>query len=531
MELRRFWGLGLSATLAVIATSPHVLAQPAEPAEPVEGAGGAPAPAEVELDEAPAPPPEPEVTAAPEAPPTTAPQPRGNGGPPSPPNEGARKQPLRLEYPRGSFSFGSYGRVIAAGDLRGGRGRDADIVAHGARIDEGSYGELELTRDDEWEDGIHSRVVSTLAIGEPIFHDSGSFDATIALRNFYVEERGVLDPGLSAWVGSRMYRGDDIYLLDFWPLDNLNTVGGGLKFSFNEDRSFVAWHVGMNLVDDPFQQQSVLRPAAQNQPGTDRIPLLDRPRTISSLKLSHIFPMAGKAGLKAVLYGEVHNLPSGERELDDGRREDLPGDSGAVVGGQVGGFSGEDGTFANLFVRYATGLAAYGEFSTPEGTSESSDVSGAHELLIGLSGNWDSRWASVLVGGYFRSFRDASPEKFRFDNVDEGIFVVRPQVYFTDHLGLALEGSYQAQQRGVLSTVDNQPLMASLWRFGVMPFISPAGRGSFKRPRLRLIYVLTGRDAGARSLYPNTDPFARRQTEQFFGVGAEWWFNSSSYGQ
>ena len=28
---------------------------------------------------------------------------------------------------------------------------------------------------------------------------------------------------MGIWAGSRMYRGDDIYLLDFWPLDNLNT--------------------------------------------------------------------------------------------------------------------------------------------------------------------------------------------------------------------------------------------------------------------------------------------------------------------
>ncbi|MGE0326784.1 MAG: carbohydrate porin [Polyangiaceae bacterium] len=530
MELRRFCGMGLGAALGVVAFSPRLLAQPADPPEEPPAAAE-PEPADVQLDDPPDPAPEVQTKAEAEPRAQAEAEPRGNAerAPVAP--TAKEPAPLKLSYPRGRFSFGSYGRVIAAGDLRGGRGRDADIVAHGARIDEGSYGELELVREDEWEDGVRSRIVSTLAIGEPIFHDSGKFDATIALRNFYVEERGVLDAGLSAWVGSRMYRGDDIYLLDFWPLDNLNTVGGGLKFSFNEDHTFVAWHVGMNLVNDPFQQQSVLRPAAQNQPGTDEVPLLDRPRTISSLKLSHIIPMGEKAGLKAVLYGEVHNLPAGERELDDGRREDLPGDSGAVVGGQVGGFTGEDDTFANLFVRYATGLAAYGEFSTPQGISDSNDSSGAHELLIGLSGNWDSRWVSVLLGGYFRSFRDASPEKFRFDNVDEGIFVVRPQVYFTDHLGLGLEGSYQAQQHGVLSTVDNEPLMGSLWRFGVIPFISPAGRGSFKRPQLRLIYVLTARDAGARSLYPNTDPFARRQTEQFFGVGAEWWFNSSSYGQ
>jgi maltoporin len=60
-----------------------------------------------------------------------------------------------------------------------------------------------------------------------------------------------------------------------------------------------------------------------------------------------------------------------------------------------------------------------------------------------------------------------------------------------------------------------------------MPFLSPAGRGSYRRPHLRAVWVLTARDDGAKKLYPADDAFARRGTEQFFGLEAEWWFNSS----
>ncbi len=42
-----------------------------------------------------------------------------------------------------------------------------------------------------------------------------------------------------------MYRGDDIYLLDFWPLDNLNTLGGGLAYTFLDDLD-VKLHAGVN---------------------------------------------------------------------------------------------------------------------------------------------------------------------------------------------------------------------------------------------------------------------------------------------
>ena len=73
-------------------------------------------------------------------------------------------------------------------------------------------------------------MVATLALGHPIFHYDGDFDARLAVRNLYLEERDLGLEGLSLWMGSRMLRGDDIYLLDFWPLDNLNTVGGGVRY-------------------------------------------------------------------------------------------------------------------------------------------------------------------------------------------------------------------------------------------------------------------------------------------------------------
>jgi hypothetical protein len=522
------------ATFAV-AERAHAQPEPAPPAEPP--AEPAPTPPETE-------PAEPAPAPAPAPPEKPKPHP-ADGGSAAPAAAGA---PLRVvprppiarptvpakpeaEYPRSRFSFGSYGRVVVASDGRGGEGRNADVVAYGSRIDESTYAELEMRRDDDWDPEVTSRIVTTLAIEGPLFHYDGNFDAKLAVRNLYVEERGIGDKGISAWVGSRMYRGDDIYLLDFWPLDNLNTVGGGVRFDFPDSKTYIAWHLGMNRAADKFQYQVADRPAAQNQPGTTPVAILDRPRVISSLKLAHIVPMPdGKAGLKAVLWGEVHRLPSGEREQQPGQIETVPGDAGALIGGQVGFFTGEHDTFVNLFVRYASGLAAYGELSTPEGTSPQKTVEGAHQTLIGLSGNYENEWFGVVVGGYFRSFREPSPEPYHYDNVDEGIIVARPHIFLGDHAGVAVEGSYQAQERGILNVATNRPLYAKLWRFGLIPYLSPAGKGVFKRPQLRLIWAVTRRNDDARSLYPPDDVFARRRIEQFFGIGAEWWFNSTRYG-
>ena len=41
--------------------------------------------------------------------------------------------------------------------------------------------------------------------------------------------------------------------------------------------------------------------------------------------------------------------------------------------------------------------------------------------------------------------------------------------------------------------------------------------------------MLTVRDDGARRLYPVNDVFSMRKVDHFIGIGAEWWFDSTSY--
>ncbi len=57
--------------------------------------------------------------------------------------------------------------------------------------------------------------------------------------------------------------------------------------------------------------------------------------------------------------------------------------------------------------------------------------------------------------------------------------------------------------------------------------MSPAGRGSYTRPHLQVIYAASLRSDGARRLYPPDDPFSFNGVEHFLGVATEWWFNSS----
>ena len=101
--------------------------------------------------------------------------------------------------------------------------------------------------------------------------------------------------------------------------------------------------------------------------------------------------------------------------------------------------------------------------------------------------------------------------------------------FLGEHFGLSLEGSYQMRRIKVIDPSTDAPLTAQVGRFGIMPYFSPSGRGTFKRPQIRLIYALTGRDSGAKRLYAAEDIVGQRGVDHFLGLGAEWWFNSSSY--
>ena len=222
-----------------------------------------------------------EAPAPPTSPPTRVDGPVDPARPPSP------VPPAHPEVPEpGRFEFGSYGRVRFGSDLRGGTGRSANVVSHGTRIDEESYAELELRREDTFRDDIKTKVVTTLAVFPPFFHFSGNPTQQIALRNLYAQASY---GGYTLWAGSRMYRGDDIYLLDWWPLDNQNTLGGGFGARLPPalGETTVAAHVGMQRLDNPYQFQQI---AAQAPFGFGAISVtkLDRPRTVETLKITHL---------------------------------------------------------------------------------------------------------------------------------------------------------------------------------------------------------------------------------------------------
>ena len=434
---------------------------------------------------------------------------------------GAREQD---ETPR--FVFGSYGRVRAASDLAGHSGRSTNIVSHGTRYDLGNYAELELRREENPAE-LELRIVATVATAGDFFHYDATFEDAFAVRNLFAEVRGAFVPGLTLWAGSRMVRGDDIYLLDFWPLDNLNLIGGGT--SYEEGPIQLKLHAGLARPDDPFYLQRVEVPPPRGfEPVT--LDLLDRPRAVAALKGTW-WPLgrATARGMKLIGYGEGHHLPSGVREVDVDSLESLPSASGTAIVLQLGGYWDDPAAFSNLFLRCSFGLAAYDPLAGPELIGRLPPTDDASACQVGLSANLEYGPVALQAGAYYRRSRDPSANVRTGGLMDEGVIDVRPQVYFGQRAGLAFDASYQALEARTLDEATGEAVGGSVTKLALIPFYSPHGRGSYTRPHLQLTYALSLRDERAQRLYPEADRRSRSSHEHFLAIGAEWWFDSSSY--
>jgi maltoporin len=453
--------------------------------------------------------------------------------------EAAHGESSDSDGPTSEFSFGSYGRVQFDFDEDGNRGRQTNVVRHGPRLLEEPYAELDLSYKLETDEGFGSRVLFTLALMEPFAHFSGDFSGqALAVRNLYAESWGFLPAleGLELWVGSRMYRGDDVYLLDYWPLDELNTVGGGVVW--RTGGLDVRAHVGVNRLDDDYQFQSIEVPGQSYQ--TRRKVILERQRTIGSVRAAYKFDLTERLGAKAVVYGEYHSLPAGRRipsnllesqspvYPEEIASEPLPADHGSVVGGQIGLFGKESPSHLNLFVKRAQGLGAYGEFGVPAETAADGRVAEARALTTALSGNLENETFGLMAGGYLRRFRD--PDDQRRDNDDylEGALALRPLLFLTRHFHQGLEISYQSRHPFGLEPKTGEHRTPSVLQLSALEIVS-LDRGSYARPQLRLQYTLSLSNEDARARYPEGDVRRPEDVEHFIGVGAEWWFNSSRY--
>ena len=429
-----------------------------------------------------------------------------------------------LNYITDRFRFGSYGRVQPSMDPESlSSGHQASIVSPRPRVDEGTYVEITLGytpyRD---ENGTEVEVVTTLALdGAKLFHYDGNWDASLAIRNLYVEARNLWFDGFTVWAGSRMYRGDDIYLLDFWPLDNLNTYGGGIGWH-GKTRTNIDLHFGTNRLTNGYQYE-VISTESSRYVGTEDVVYLDRQRFIASLKAEQQW--GTDIQFKAKLYGEVHAIKEGEWiETQPELIKKLPSDSGWLIGAEFGMWNFLDDSFLNVFLKYGRGLAAYGEMAVPFGFSSDLKASGASQFLFGLSTGLDFKYVNVLAAGYVRYFADADGISEDYDDGVDGVWDIRITGRIGKYFAPGIELSQQLRHANGVNPETLSQDLASVFKFSLLPAVR-FGDGILARPEIRVNYTLSVLNDAARYMFNEKDHLRDAKIEHFLGIAAEWWFN------
>lgn len=424
--------------------------------------------------------------------------------------------------------LGSYGRVQASTDLDGGRGGGAVVTRWGPRLHLGPYLELDVGWDVTLADGTEVTVLVTPGVSGDLFHYDGTFADNIALRNLYAEFRQIGGSDFSAWAGSRMYRGDDIYLLDMWPMDNLNTYGGGAAWQPRSDTRLAA-HVGVNRLDRGSWQVQEALVAQRGSISGETVRVLDRQRTVASLTAERRVAV-GDLTVRLKAYGEAHLLPAGRRLVDEGGGtvipEDLPDDSGFLVGAQASVWGWADQSFAHLWLRHATGLAAVGELVVPEtGFDGDLRVRSARSSLVALTGNTEHGRLGVQWAATALVFADGDGQRVDFDDRVEVVGVLRPNLWIGERGAVSLELSQQYVRPNGLNPRTDRFDRAAVTQVSLIPAVQVAP-GAYSRPRLQLVYSLTHLSPGARAFFNPEDVRFATPTKHYVGLGAEWWIDS-----
>jgi maltoporin len=378
--------------------------------------------------------------------------------------------------------------------------------------------ELEFRLSEKAEDGARFAAVITPALGGSLFHADGQWDADLALRNLYLQAERLFKLPITLWAGSRMYRGNQIYLLDFWPLDDINTVGGGAVLGGAELR--LSLHAGLSR---PEEGEYQLQEVQQVQPGElepETVQVLDRQRQVLSLKGERRLALEqGSLGL--ALYGEGWHLPAGQRIEEGMFHEELPADGGAVAGAEVFLEDDEGSSSAHIWYRYATGLGVYGELDVPQdGLALDGSTQGAREHRIAVGGWWMGGPGELLWGGYARHLRDADADH-DIDDRWEAHLALRPVLSTGAHSALAVELSHQLLRPEGINPRSREHDVPQISRISALPTLrlGPA----LSQPQLRFQYTYAHLNDDARMWFPEGDVRQTRNHQHYIGLGAEWW--------
>jgi hypothetical protein len=369
------------------------------------------------------------------------------------------------------FEVSAYARAglqVGKNGLNGERIDATGGFAPYTRLLEGQYFELGLKNSVNRD----NHLMLTLAMGGDSFHYNNDWTSPgIALRNLYFEMGKIpADSRWSAWFGSRMYRGDDMYLYDYWPLDAQNLLGGGV--AFNGENQTVEFAAGVKKEN----AYSVASDATTLDFSSQRFIFINK----------ITFPLTDGRKIKTV--AEFNMVPSATATFNT-TRITTPSVPGVMVGGQYMYLPGHSAflTYGYGAVSEANGLATQAVpvltvAKVDGGTMDTGGAlysqKGSQDLRLALGGSQEVlTYNSGMLYGLIARMNKPSGLNVTGTSISAAI---RPMHYLSDHVHVGAEFDGVAYGQ-TLSANDVSYLQ-------VAPMIEYAmNKNAYGTPKFRLI--------------------------------------------
>jgi maltoporin len=453
-------------------------------------------------------------------------------------------QPASADITADKVDFMGYGRIgigwTGTGQVVAGKYMNlGDHKAIGGRLEEGDYLQPGLryhlkkaaNPDDTSVDFVSDFEMFSLSGALVSDLSNGDInDIRIMPLQAYIETKNVLTKDLTIWMGSNLYRKNDIHICDYFYFNSLPGQGVGALYKGLD----VAILTQTNGASKFFATDLN---AGMPAPATPAIVERERTMFIGQYSMPLNIRTSYVQGL-----GEVHVVP---RSRDTERRASVnPPDYGLVGGVKVhldlggGDFSDASFRYGNRIANGAeSGGSTYNTFGEPGIDGKYIGAYGIEVVehfmwnvqdIVSINGYGTLHYSRGSTGyvpptsGDMSGIDDpavgaaAAVPNSRFDYS----FGARPTFYFTDQFHLITEATFQTRKDQGLAT-------GTAVKLSVAPTIVPTGeRSSWARPEIRAIYTMgIYNDAAVdQRMSPYLQAMGPKKLAHFLGARTEWWF-------
>lgn len=439
-----------------------------------------------------------------------------------------------------SFSIGSYGRAGIAYGL-GTTNSDFPQALNlngmgsiGGRFEENDYFELvtalhfdpAIAGKEKTKINVQARFAFYTTQGQLIGNVSNKSigGITTALPELYAEANNIMGSDWSVWLGARLFRGDDIHIIDHYYFDDHSGQGVGIKYKNTQFSEIFTGSIDTTSTLPPNFYLNIVN-------GTPTLGLRNRYVSIIEHKIE-----LNEGYVK--LLAEYQRLPAGTAQ-DFDTFYNYPADNGYVVGAKyLKNISSKlPGSFNAVSARYGTGIANGGDggssrtyvtYGAPN--LETNSFKKAYSLaltetfLLNLNKNYSLNGYAIYTksrgaSDSLNKAPDYLGKQLLFNRKQDIAFGARGTWYLKDWLHLLHEFDMTWRKDG---TQD----FGQMTKFTIAPTFVPTGvRDVWARPHFRLVYSIAHYNKfAADNLYsPYLAQSGTKSWGQYLGAKVEWW--------